>query len=315
MSLFALIVALVLELLKPIGSRKHLSGRLSGYVEYFQINFNSGLYSHGKTAWWLAVLPVTAGAVMLFLGLHYLHPFFAWLFNVLALYLSLGFGRYSHRFGGIQKALGNSRPDEARAILSELRGPYSNEMSDEEVARLTIETSLIASLHHLFGVIVWFVLFSLLGAGGAAGALLYCLVLVLGANWADQFNVEEFGEAKFNEYAREMAVRLNWLPVRLTAATFAIVGNFEDTVYCWRSQSALWSDAETGILLAGAAGASGIRLGLPVTQEGIRLERPELGVGDKSGEAAMRCTVRLIWRSVLFMLFVLLMLTLAGLLG
>lgn len=315
MSLFALIAALLLEQLKPIGTRKHLSGWLSGYVEYFQIHFNSGLYSHGKTAWWLAVLPVTAGSVLLFLGLHYLHPIFAWIFNVLALYLSLGFGQFTHRFSDIQKALRNNHLDEASALLSALRGAPSEGLSAEEVARLAIETTLIALLKHLFGVIVWFVLFALTGAGGAAGALIYCLMLALDKHWQARWSAGESGEAKFDEFAREMSVRMNWLPLRLTAATFAIVGNFEDTVFCWRSQSTLWSDSEVGVLLASAAGASGARLGAPLVQNGVLVERAELGVGEKSGDAAMQCIVRLVWRSVLFMLFVLLILSLAGLLG
>lgn len=315
MSLFALIAALLLEQLRTVWSCKSLHGWLSAYADYFQHHFNSGEYSHGKTAWWLAVLPVTVGSVLAFRGLHYLHPIFAWAFDVLALYLSLGFGKYSHLFTDIQKALLGANLDKARELLSALRHSSSAGLNADEVARLTIETSLTASLYHLFGVIVWFVLFSLLGAGGAAGALLYSLVLVLGTCWNSQLNVDEPGEARFNEFSREMSVRMNWLPARLTAATFSIVGNFEDTVYCWRSQASLWPDVETGIVLASAAGASGIRLGMPVTLEGIHLERPELGVGDKSGETAMQCTIRLVWRSVLFMLFMLLMLTLAGLLN
>lgn len=315
MSLFALIAALLLEQLKPLCSHKYLHGWLSGYVEYFQHHFNSGEYGHGKIAWWLAVLPMTAGGVLLFQGLHYLHPILAWAFNVMALYLSLGFSQFSNRFTDIQQALRSGKLDEARELLSALRGRASDELSAEEIARATIETSLIAALHHLFGVIVWFVLFSLLGAGGAAGALFYCLVLALGTHWLAQWGADESGEAKFDEFARKMSVRLDWLPIRLTAATFAIVGNFEDTVYCWRSQAASWPDSEAGILLASAAGASGVRLGLPIRQGGVLIDRPELGVGDKNNDAALQCTIRLAWRSVLFMVVVLFMLTLAGLLG
>jgi adenosylcobinamide-phosphate synthase len=312
MSLSALIAALLLEQLKPLS--KYLYGWLPGYVDYFQHHFNSGEYHHGRTAWWLAVLPVVAGGVLVFQGLHYLHPIFAWVFNVVVLYLSMGFRQFSRGFTEIQQALRMGHLDEARNFLSALRGRTSDELNAEEVARVTIETSLIAALHHLFGVFVWFVLFSLLGLGGAAGAMFYCLGLAMGMHWVDEFNAEDSDEARFDGFARKMRYRLEWLPIRMTSATFAIVGNFEDTVYCWRSQAASWPDSELGILLASAAGASGVRLGLPICQDGALLDRPELGVGNKSGDAALFCARRLVWRSSVVMLVVLFMLTLAGLL-
>ncbi len=314
MSMSALIAAFLLELLRPLAERKYLHDWLSGYADYFQHHFNSGEYHHGRTAWWLAILPVLAGAVLLFRGLHYLHPILSWAFNVLALYLSMGFRKDSQTFTAIQQALRSAKLAQAREFFSTLRGRKSDELNADEIVRLTIEASLMAALHHLFGVIVWFVLFSLAGLGGAAGALLYCLGLAMNMHTTDALSVEESGVAAPDAFARKMCFRLDWLPIRLTAATFAIVGNFEDTVYCWRSQAANWQDSEEGILLASAAGASGVRLGLPVMQNGSRLDRPELGVGDKSGDAALYCTGRLVWRSAVFMLVMLFMLTLAGLL-
>jgi adenosylcobinamide-phosphate synthase len=311
MSLFALIAALLLEQLKPL--RNYLW--LPGYADYFQHRFNSGEYSHGKIAWWLAVLPLIAAVVLVYWGLHYIHPVLSLLFNMLALYLCMGFGRFSHYFTDIQQALLSGRLDEARQLLSGLWGRASDELNAEEIARVAIEASLGAMHRHLFGVIVWFALFSLLGLGGAAGALLYRLGLGLRKHWEDAVKSDESGDEQFDGFAQKMCARLEWLPIRLTAATFAIVGNFEDTVYCWRSQASFWPDSETGILLASAAGASGVRLGLPITQGGLLLDRPELGVGDKTGDAALQSTIRLVWRSLTFWLIMLFMLTLASLLG
>ena len=310
MSLSALIAALLLEQLNALAERKYLPVWMAGYVGYFQHHFNSGAYHHGRTAWWLAVLPVVAGAVLMFWGLHHLHPLLSWAFNVLAMYLSMGFRKYSLIFTDIQLALRGADIARARSLLSLLRGKKSDELNTEEIARLTIETVLMVALNRLFSVIVWFVVFSFLGLGGAAGALLYCMGIASAMHGTEESNLEESRES----YAQKMRARLDWLPIRLTAATFAIVGNFEDTVYCWRSQAMSWTDGEEGILLASAAGASGVRLGMTVVQDGVRLDRPELGVGDKSGAEALYCIGRLLRRSAAFMLLVLFMLTLAGLL-
>jgi adenosylcobinamide-phosphate synthase len=119
MSLFALIVALLLEQLHPLSSRKQLYGWLIAYVNFFHQHFNTGEHRHGKIAWLLAVLPLLAGAVALFLLFyHAAHPVFAWAFNVLVLYLTMGFRQFSHYFTDIHQALRENKLEEARNILS-----------------------------------------------------------------------------------------------------------------------------------------------------------------------------------------------------
>jgi len=312
MSLFALIAALLLEQLHPLSSRKYLQGWLSGYVSFFQHHFNGGERKHGKIAWLLAVLPLLAGVMALYWLLCQVHPVFAWAFNVLVLYLTMGFRQFSHYFTDIHQALRDGDLDGARSLLTQWRGIHSHELNAEEIARVTIEEALIASHRNVFGVIVWFVLFSAVGLGGAAGALLYRLGQFLRARWIDGDTGEP---GAFGNFASQVFYVLEWLPIRLTALTFAIVGNFEDTAYCWRTQAGNWPDSEAGILLASGAGALGVRLGMPIPQGGLPFDRPELGIGDDADADFMRSTVGLVWRSVVFWLLLLLLLTLASLLG
>lgn len=321
MSLFALITALLLEQIHPLASRKYLFSCLSGYVKFFQRRFNSGQQQHGKIAWLLAVLPLLAGVMLAYqLLYHQMHPIFAWAFNVLVLYLTMGFRQFSHYFTDIHQALRGGSLDEARGLLSIWRGIPSHELNAEEVARLTIEQALIASHRNVFGVIAWFVLFSVVGLGGAVGALLYRIGQFLCRHWAEESEKdvlagEDWSNGQFGQFARLAFYVLDWLPVRLTTMTFAIVGDFEDTVYCWRTQAASWPESGTGILLAGGAGALGVRLGMPIPQDGLPLERPELGVGDDADTGFMQSAVGLVWRSVVFWLLILLLLTLASLVG
>ncbi len=155
---------------------------------FFQHHFNAGQHKHGKIAWLVVVVPLLAAVIAAYWLLYRVHPILAWAFNVLVLYLTMGFRQFSHYFTDIHLALRADRLDEARSLLSSWRGMPSHELNAEEVARVTIEQALIASQRNVFGVIVWFVLFSMLGLGGAAGALLYRLALFLRTHWSGEDN-------------------------------------------------------------------------------------------------------------------------------
>ena len=70
-----------------------------------------------------------------------------------------------------------------------------------------------------------------------------------------------------------------------------------------------------GIVLASGAGALGVRLGLPIPQGGLPLDRPELGIGDEADADFMQSTVGLVWRALVFWMVLLLLLGLASLAG
>ncbi len=311
MSLLSLIAALLLEQLHPLSSRKYLYTWLSGYVEFFQRNFNAGESKHGRIAWLLAILV----PLLVVGGLHYTllsaHPIFAWAFSVLVLYLTMGFRQFSHYYTDIHQALRDKQLDKARELLGEWLGKSCRELSHEEVARVTIEQALLASHRNVFGVIVWFVIFMMLGLG-PIGAILYRLALFLNNRWGTQ-DEAEFGN--FGVFARQAYHLMEWLPLRLTASTFAIVGNFEDTAYCWRNQAATWPDPEAGIILASGAGALGVKLGQNIMLDEHPVFRPEIGLDDEADADYMQSAIGLVWRALVFQLIMLLLLTGANLLG
>jgi len=167
------------------------------------------------------------------------------------------------------------------------------------VIRLAIEEALLASHRHVFGVLFWFVLLP-----GPCGAILYRLAVTLRRRWR--------GLGAFGTFAGHAARVLEWPSARLTAATFAVVGDFEDAIYCWRTQAQAWPDPEAGVLLAAGAGALGVRLGMPISTVDGTEERVELGVGDAADAPFLEGVVGLVWRTVVVWVFVLLLLTVAA---
>jgi len=80
---------------------------------------------------------------------------------------------------------------------------------------------------------------------------------------------------------------------------FAIVGNFEDALLCWRSQAARWTQPEEGIVLASGAGALGVRLGDPIPGAAAPRDRPPLGSGEAAREDALASLEGLLWRALI----------------
>ena len=308
MSLLTLIITLLLEHFYPLSACKYLSDWLNRYAQFFEHRFNPGQHKQGRMAWLLAVLPLLVIVMVLFWLLSRVHPIVALAFNVLVLYLAMGFRQYSQYCTDIQQALSEGDLDKARGLLSQWRGVPSHEFNAEEVARVSIEQAIIASHRNVLGVIVWFALFGMLGLGGAAGALLYRLGHFFRARWGGE---NEGKPDAFGEFARRAYYLLEWLPLRLSAMTFAIAGDLDNTIHCWRTQAASWPDPEEGILLASGAGALGVRLGMPIPQGGLHIDRPELGVGNDADIGFMQSAIGLVWRSVVCWMIVLLMLTLA----
>jgi len=298
MAVIAIIAALVLEQWRPLGDRKAVFAALSAWADWLERSFNAGQARHGAIAWLIAALAPVAVAALLYAGLYWISPFAALLLNVAALYLTLGFRQFSHFFTGIQGALRDGDVERARELLGAWRGEPAAHRSREEVVRLAVEEGIAASHRHVFAVLFWFVLLP-----GPCGAILYRMAAFLARRWG--------GKGEFGLFATRLLYLLEWPAARLTAAAFAVVGDFEDAVYCWRTQASAWHDPNLGIVLAAGAGALGVRLGMPLTEvEGLQ-PRVELGLGEAADAPVLDSAVGLLWRALVLWVFVLLVLSLA----
>lgn len=302
MSLFALLAALALAYYRPLPREDWLRRLFAPYANWLERNFNDGQARHGVIACLLAVLVPVLIVAAAYIALSEINPLFGLVCAVGVLYITLRFGRFGAPAESIANALRNNNLDGARAELATWQACETGAYSDKEVARIGIEATLRHAHHDLFAPLFWFLLL------GPAGALLYRLAYLLKNAWGGQHD-------DFRRFAQRLFDWLDWLPARFTAVSFAVVGDFEDAVYCWRTQASAWPNEAIGIILASGAGALGVRLGEPLSCDGILQYRPELGLGDEADADYLRSAVGLVWRVLVLMGGLLLLLTFAHWLG
>jgi cobalamin biosynthesis protein CobD/CbiB len=277
------------------------------YVNSLGSHFNAGEQRQGVIAWCLAVLPWVIVCIAVYQLLCEIHVVFGWAWSVAVLYLTMGFRQFSHAFTEIVEALRVGDLDRARQFLSGWRGESATEYNGTEIAKVAIEEGLVGVHRHVFGVIFWFLILP-----GPSGAVLYRLAGLLEQKWGSR-SEEDYGE--FGQFARKVFYYIDWIPARLTAMGFAIAGDFEDAVHCWRTQATAWMHPELGVVLASGAGALGVRLGETLHHHGTVSFRPELGLGDEADMNTMTSAVGLIWRALVIWLIVIGLVTVARWVG
>lgn len=302
MVFFSVLAAVALEHLRPLRHPLPHYQLYSRFTHWLEQRFNAGEYSHGAIAWGLAIVPLLAAAWLVFFLLSQVNPLLGWAWNVAVLYLTLGFKYFADDAERIGRLLRAGELDAARAQLAAWRGGDASEFSAEDMARVTLEQVMEASHRQMFGVLFWFVLLAPLGP---VGAVLYRAASILSKRWLGTRGL-------FSAFAQRAFHAINWLPVRLTALTYAIAGNFEEAMYCWRTQASTWPEAEEGVVIAAGAGAMGVKLGQSVTVGGQAVWRPELGTGQTPDADCIASAVSMIWRGLVIWLVAGLLVVIAG---
>jgi adenosylcobinamide-phosphate synthase len=318
MTFLSILCALLIEQLKPLRADnpmyawvKQLAARMEGW-------FNAGESRHGRMAW-LAMMAV----MMLPVALVYwlctkLSPFAALGWNILIVYLTLGFRHYSHYFTSIQLALNNGDEATARSLLAEWTKQDTRAMDASEIARVSVEKALVTTHRNVFGVFFWFLM-----PVGPACAVMYRVAEYLARAWNEP---EHMRNEAFGKFAAQAFYWIDWIPARLTAVAFAVVGNFEDAVYAWRNFAHRWKDEAIGIILSAGGGAMGLRLGSPeehaadlpsadASAVDAGAFEPEALPGEEATARALQSTVGLVWRALLLWMLLLLLLSFAVWLG
>jgi adenosylcobinamide-phosphate synthase len=309
MSFFSILLALLIEQARPLASGNPVHAGMRQWMRSVIQRFDAGQSSHAWATWGLAVvLPSIVTLLIYWLLLSFFGWIIAWCWSVVVLYVTLGFRHFSHHFTDIRKAFDAGDEALARKLLAQWQQIEVEDLPRQEIIRHLIEHSVLSAHRHVFGVLTWFTLLAALGLG-PSGAVFYRLAEFVPRFWkylSRQKNIP------VSDAALIAAVKgwtfIDWVPARITAMCFAAVGNFEDAIDNWRNYQRRDKADNDGLVLAAAAGAINVQLGVePGTAPSATLRAPEL--------AHLRSIVGLVWRFVVFWLLLTALLTLARLLG
>jgi adenosylcobinamide-phosphate synthase len=308
MTFFSVLLALFIEQLRALSPRNPVATLLQYHALGAGQGFDAGKRKHGVLAWLGVVVPWTLAVAIVYYVLHKINFVLAFAWNVAVVYFTLGFRQFSHYFTDIHLALNNDDVPRAREILQQWTGIDTVDMPVSEIVRYTLIHAVVASHRHVFGVFFWFLV-----PIGPAGAVLYRIAEYLSRAWSDPSHEHS---TQFARFAQQAFLVIDWVPARLSAMGFAIVGNFEDAIYAWRHYARQWPNPNDGVLLAAGSGALGARLAGPLA-EPTSLDALAGGdggllpVGEDCTPRTLQSAVGLVWRAVVLWMILLLMLTIA----
>ncbi|MND35433.1 cobalamin biosynthesis protein [compost metagenome] len=265
-------------------------GRLANRLEQRFNTGGRGWRSHGVSAWVLAVLPLTLLAWLLSEL-----PYVGALVGVIALYAAIGLRSLNEHAEPVANALQAGDLPEARKRVGYMVSRETRELDESAVARAATESVLENGSDAVFAALFWF------AVAGAPGVVLYRLSNTLDAMWGYRnARFERFGWA-----AARIDDVLNYLPARLVALTYALLGKTGLALRCWRRQAPQWDSPNAGPVMAAGAGALGVALGGPAVYHGELHQRPVLGEGPAARAGDIGRAMDLVRQGVLLWLAVL----------
>lgn len=280
------VVSIALDMLFGEARRWHPLvgfGNLAARIEK-KMNVGNAKFARGALAWAIVVLPFSAMAWALTTWLAGWNVIAAFVAHALLLYFSLGLRSLRDHALPIARALTAGDLPQARRLTARIVSRDTARAEESDLAKAGVESLLENGNDAVFGTLFWFVV------AGGPGALLFRLANTLDAMWG--YRTQRF--LAFGCVAARIDDALNFIPARLTALSYVLLGNTRQAWHCWRTQAPLWSSPNAGPVMSAGAGALGITLGGAAIYDGEVEQRPELG----SGPAATGQDIQRAWRLV-----------------
>jgi membrane protein required for beta-lactamase induction len=250
---------------------------------------------------WLAIVGIPTALVAVAEALlGSIAGFLVFALHVAVLYLTVGLGAFHRQFSELQLLVGAGEEASARVVLARWIGAGSapavdlrqstpferGDAGSTALASAAASQSVLAAYRDVFAPLFWYVVLP-----GAVGPVLYLFA--------------RFAACHSYSFARAAYCWIDWIPMRLVSLVFALVGRFEDTMYCLRVVSPLRVPVEADpylhqrlVLLPVAGGALGLRLADAGVDHHLRTHAPDLDLpGVEPDPASLRSISGLLLRS------------------
>lgn len=200
------------------------------------------------------------------------------------------------------QALENNDLNLAKNHVAMIVSRQTEKMTEDDVRRATIESVLENGADAVFAPIFWFII------AGPAGAILYRLSNTLDAMWGyknQRFIYFGWAAARFDDV-------LNWVPARLTAFSYALLGQTKQALQCWKTQATLLDSPNAGPVMTSGAGSLNLQLGGPAWYHGKLKDKVFFGVNRVPGNNDINRANSLITSSLILWVIIVIILEFLG---
>jgi membrane protein required for beta-lactamase induction len=277
--MISIILALAVERFLLEQERYRQDGWCSRYTTWLQKQ-SLGEWLNSGTIGVIGLLlpPLLLTALIQWLLQDLLGGVLEFLFATAVLVYSLGPKNLDQQVENFVDAWDEDEETQAREIAEDLiaDAPPS---SDQELSRAITGGILKQACYRIFSVLFWFMVL------GPLGALLYRLSRALQSGGATAIDPDQ----EFLSSVSHLLDILDWAPARISAACYALAGNFQDAMLDWRGDEDEEYTSDTDdILVRSGRSALGLQH-LWQQQETETVESPS---------SVAEATLGLVWRSL-----------------
>lgn len=202
----------------------------------------------------------------------------------------------------IFQALEHKNLSLAQESVAMIVSRQTEKMTFLDIRKATIESVLENGADAIFAPLFWFILL------GPTGAILYRLCNTLDAMWGyknSRFLSFGWGAARFDDL-------LNWLPARMTAISYALLGETKLAFYCWKSQARFLASPNAGPVMTSGAGSLNLQLGGPAWYHGQLKQKILFGTARQCNNNDITRANSLIYLTLIFLVLAVFILELIG---